>query len=507
MNKHIRSQHGLAAGRTAGKTTAAVPPSSAPSVPVDLPDEVDPLQLPVASEAIEGEAGVEAEGEGAVTTKAAGGRKRERSGAKGGRKSRGGGKGAAAAGGSEVGGMGEVKSEVGGDGDVDGSALGAAATPTPAAPPARQRGKRKAGPSAVERMLASTPTPIGAVSVFASNGSGPTHQKRPRSNSRTAYHPDPTAHPLAPIAPPPALPVEPFESRVMTMHALRGYTDEAGNIQPVGTVDGVVLAMDRRGPKQGHGYAYGDVGDLIHDPELTQVLARLYRRPEIPMSEQEASALAYIRRRHPRNKHKSWEEDVNLPSYLQVHKFLPGSTSRLNGDSHDQGKDWDDGYDSPNPDHFDRLPAEVGRIAPPIDDPSQPERIVYHRTRWAERYVIAKAKLMLEDEELTMRMRQLGAVQQEEAEIDQLLALEKQEEEARRRRNVEAGGRIREKREEADEEVQVEDVMGDKKVEVKGMAEQGQQDAGMEAEATELAGGGGAADVAVPREVDATMEG
>lgn len=183
-----------------------------------------------------------------------------------------------------------------------------------------------------------------------------------------------------PVPVPKHLPVQAVESRLAIVEAFP-------------REDEVLSYGDRLGP--GTPYRYGEPTDLLCDTDIAPTIRRIFLRPALPLSDIEASALRYMRRLHPR---AEGDYNANLPAWLQ--RDLPV--------------------------HFDggtgELPPEVGRISSTTEHPNATERVVYHRSKLAERYINAKAQLMLEEEEQAMRIKEWSELLDVEAGLDAHLA-------------------------------------------------------------------------------------
>lgn len=135
---------------------------------------------------------------------------------------------------------------------------------------------------------------------------------------------------------------------------------------------------------------YGSDADLISDPDLYDVLPRIRERPVSSLSPTESKALSFVRSRFP---HSSLDTSPD-PLAEETDPFDEHITSAY--------------------------PDESGVVLGMIGDETG-EVKVFGRSRWGAKYIMAKAKLMLVEEESRMRGAELMALEQEERVLRELV--------------------------------------------------------------------------------------
>jgi hypothetical protein len=148
--------------------------------------------------------------------------------------------------------------------------------------------------------------------------------------------------------------------------------------------------------------------DLMLDPDLRDVLPRIRKREVFWVTtEEDARAMKAIRNLHPRR------IPASTPSTARAGKSKgKGKAAAAQG-----AQDLSDGYDS-----FDEGVGEVmgdaNVIGIALDDDGM-EVPVLGRGRWQSRYIMAKAKMMLVDEENLMRKDELRRLMEMESSLDE----------------------------------------------------------------------------------------
>lgn len=141
------------------------------------------------------------------------------------------------------------------------------------------------------------------------------------------------------------------------------------------------------------------------DPDLYETLPRVRNRPVLQVTQDDLRALEYVRSKHPRRGNGPRKAKGKKKADGPEGEEGQGGVQEADGDSDDS---FDEGAGKV---HADESHLEIGRIGEPgvIG-----ERSVFGRSRWAARYIMAKAKLMLADEEMRMRLAELNRVLDEE---------------------------------------------------------------------------------------------
>lgn len=172
--------------------------------------------------------------------------------------------------------------------------------------------------------------------------------------------------------------------------------------------------------------------DLILDPELAELIPRLRSRwPIVPEGDDEIEALREARRRFPRHRlfpNYTKEEDVEEKgSRVGLEELVADPLDdpvarplRRNGEDEIEYRERVREYltDTSRPPDADlpmeeldyTLPPLVPEIAHTTEDPEDPEGEVVDvlgRSRWQVRYIMAKARLLLLEEENMLRRRYL----------------------------------------------------------------------------------------------------
>lgn len=208
-----------------------------------------------------------------------------------------------------------------------------------------------------------------------------------------------------PIVQPMAIPKPPRNNRPSILKTLgfRGSTNSKKSNNTIITATSPTDSMRRHRPSpppvaigpDGMTYIrYGSDADLMTDLDIAAVLPRIRNRPIVYINQEETRAIATIRSKFPRTDNNGAEE---LDDDIELEDSFDEGVAKVN---------------------IDESKVEIGRIG---ESGMIGERSVYGRSKWGVRYIMAKSKLMLAEEEMRMRQGELNSLVEEEEALKRTL--------------------------------------------------------------------------------------
>lgn len=149
---------------------------------------------------------------------------------------------------------------------------------------------------------------------------------------------------------------------------------------------------------------YGSDADLMTDPDLLDVIPRIRKRGTVQVSQEDQRAIAFVRSRYPRDRIARARQQPPQPPWVEDQPVEP-----------DTDDSFDEGVARFRVDESKTLLGHIG------EEGMYGERAVFGRSKWQAKYIMAKAKLMLAEEEMKMRQGELMAISEEENQLRQAL--------------------------------------------------------------------------------------